>query len=318
MSATTAILLLQMGGPDALEAVEPFLVNLFSDRDIIRIGPAFLQPFIARRIARRRGKKVEQYYARIGGKSPIRELTESQALALEMQLGPEFRCFVAMRYWRPSTIEALAAIRREGISRVIALSLYPHYSRATTGSSINELKRVLGLAGVKFQLSCVDRFYDHPIYIEALTERIEEGLSQFGDRRGVELVFSAHSLPQSFIDDGDPYLSHIEETIRLVMERLGEINYHLAFQSRAGPVKWLEPSTEEMIRRLASNGAKNLLMVPLSFVSDHIETLYEIDIQYAEKARELGITNFRRSPSLNTSPLFIDCLADLVRKAVNS
>lgn len=317
MPATTAVLLLQMGGPDALEAVEPFLVNLFSDRDIIRIGPAFLQPFIARRIARRRGKKVEQYYARIGGKSPIRELTEAQALALETELGPEFRCFVAMRYWRPSTIEALAAIRREGISRVIALSLYPHYSRATTGSSINELRRVLGLAGVKFQISCMDRFYDHPIYIEALTERIEEGLSQFGDRRGVELVFSAHSLPQSFIDDGDPYLSHIEETIRLVMERLGEMDYHLAFQSRAGPVKWLEPSTEEMIRHLASHGAKSLLMVPLSFVSDHIETLYEIDIQYAEKARELGVTNFRRSPSLNTSPLFIDCLADLVRKAVN-
>jgi ferrochelatase len=317
MSATTAILLLQMGGPDALEAVEPFLVNLFSDRDIIRIGPAFLQPLIARRIARRRKEKVEPYYVRIGGKSPIRELTEAQAAALETQLGPEFRCFVAMRYWRPSTIEALAAIRREGISRVIALSLYPHYSRATTGSSINELKRVLGLAGVKFQLSCVDRFYDHPIYIEALTERIKEGLSQFDDQREVELVFSAHSLPQSFIDDGDPYLSHIEETIRLVMERLGEINYHLAFQSRAGPVKWLEPSTEEMIRRLASHGAKNLLMTPLSFVSDHIETLYEIDIQYAEKARELGIANFRRSPSLNTSPRFIDCLADLVRKAVN-
>jgi ferrochelatase len=304
-----------MGGPDALDAVEPFLLNLFSDRDIIKIGPAFLQPLIARFIVRRRAPKVEKYYQRIGGKSPIRELTEAQAAALEQTLGPEYRCFVAMRYWRPTTIEALAAIKKEGISQVIALSLYPHYSRATTGSSLNELKRVLAEAGVQFQVSTIDRFYDHPLYIRALTERIEEGLATFPDRSTVQLLFSAHSLPQSFIDQGDPYLGHIEETVRLVMERLGSVNYHLAFQSRAGPVKWLEPSTEEMIRNLAGHGCKNLLMVPLSFVSDHIETLYEIDIQYGEEAKVLGIENFRRSPSLNSSPIFIDCLADLVRRA---
>lgn len=315
MSDKTAILLLQMGGPDSLDAVEPFLLNLFSDRDIIKIGPAFLQPLIARFIVRRRAPKVEKYYQRIGGKSPIRELTEAQAAALEQTLGPEYRCFVAMRYWRPTTIEALAAIKKEGISRVIALSLYPHYSRATTGSSLNELKRVMAEAGVQFQVSTIDRFYDHPLYIRALTERIEEGLATFPDRSTVQLLFSAHSLPQSFIDQGDPYLGHIEETVRLVMERLGSVNYHLAFQSRAGPVKWLEPSTEEMIRHLAGHGCKNLLMVPLSFVSDHIETLYEIDIQYGEEAKVLGIENFHRSPSLNTAPVFIDCLADLVRKS---
>ena len=315
MSDKTAVLLLQMGGPDSLEAVEPFLLNLFSDRDIIRIGPAFLQPLIARFIARRRAPKVAGYYEKIGGKSPLRELTEAQAAALEEKLGEEYRCFVAMRYWRPSTIEALAAIKKEGIPRIIALSLYPHYSRATTGSSINELKRVMAESGVRFEVSYIDRFFDHPLYIRALTERIEEGLTRFSDRSVVELVFSAHSLPQSFIDQGDPYLSHIEETVRLVMESLGEINHHLAFQSRAGPVKWLEPSTEEVIRHLAAHDCKNLLMVPLSFVSDHIETLYEIDIQYAEEARALGIDTFRRSPSLNSAPLFIDCLADLVRKA---
>jgi ferrochelatase len=317
MPAKTAVLLLQMGGPDSLDAVEPFLLNLFSDREIIRIGPAFLQPLIARFIARRRAPKVEGYYRRIGGKSPIRELTEAQAAALEGKLGAEFRCFVAMRYWHPTTVEALAAIRREGISRIVALSLYPHYSRATTGSSVNELKRVLAQAGAEFQVSYIDRFYDHPLYIRALAERVEEGLAQFPDRGNVELVFSAHSLPQSFIDQGDPYLGHIEETVRLVMERLGTCGHHLAFQSRAGPVKWLEPSTEEMIRHLAAHGGKNLLMVPLSFVSDHIETLYEIDVQYGEEAKGLGIENFRRTPSLNDAPLFIDCLADLVHKAVN-
>jgi ferrochelatase len=315
MSEKTAVLLLQMGGPDSLDAIEPFLLNLFMDRDIIRIGPAFLQPLIARFIVKRRVPKVEAYYAKIGGKSPIRELTLAQAAALEAQLGEDYRCFVAMRYWRPTTIEALAAIKKEGITRIIALSLYPHYSRATTGSSINELKRVLEHSGVRFEVSYIDRFYDHPLYIRALAERIEEGLARFSDRSGVEVVFSAHSLPQSFIDQGDPYLAHIEETVRLVMERLGAVSHHLAFQSKAGPVKWLEPSTEGMIKDLAAQGCKNLLMVPLSFVSDHIETLYEIDIQYAEEARALGIDNFRRSPSLNNAPLFIDCLADLVKKA---
>jgi ferrochelatase len=315
MSEKTAVLLLQMGGPDSLDAIEPFLLNLFSDRDIIRIGPAFLQPLIARFIVKRRAPKVEAYYAKIGGKSPIRELTLAQATALEEKLGGDYRCFVAMRYWRPTTIEALAAIKKEGITRIIALSLYPHYSRATTGSSINELKRVLENSGVRFEVSYIDRFYDHPLYIRALAERIEEGLARHADRSGVELVFSAHSLPQSFIDQGDPYLGHIEETVRLVMERFDGVDHHLAFQSKAGPVKWLEPSTEEMIKHLAAHGCKNLLMVPLSFVSDHIETLYEIDIQYAEEARALGIDNFGRSPSLNSSPLFIDCLADLVKKA---
>jgi ferrochelatase len=316
MSAKTAILLLQMGGPDSLDAVEPFLLNLFADRDIIRIGPAFLQPLISRFIVKRRAPKSEACYARIGGKSPIRELTELQARALEELLGPEFRCFVAMRYWKPSTTEALAAIKREGISRVIALSLYPHYSRATTGSSVNELKRVLGEAGVKFDVSFIDRFYDHPLYIEALTERIEQGLARFPERDVVHLLFSAHSLPQSFIEEGDPYLDHILTTVRLVMDRLGALEYHLAFQSRAGPVKWLEPSTEEMLQLLGDGGCQNLLMIPISFVSDHIETLYEIDIQYAEEAEELGIENFQRPPSLNDSPLFIQCLADLVNKVV--
>lgn len=315
MAEKTAVLLLQMGGPDSIAAVEPFLLNLFSDREIIKIGPAFLQPLIARFICKRRAPKVEGYYEKIGGKSPIRELTEGQAQALELALGDGYRTFIAMRYWKPTTIEALAAIKREGISRIIALSLYPHYSRATTGSSINELKRVLSEAGVQFDVRYIDRFYNHPLYIEALTENVERGLAQFQDRSKVALVFSAHSLPQSFINEGDPYLDHILETVRLVVERLGDVDYHLAFQSRAGPVKWLEPSTEEMMQKLAAEGHKELLMVPLSFVSDHIETLYEVDVQYAEEAQALGIEKFRRSPSLNSSPLFIQCLAELVKSS---
>ncbi len=318
MTAKTAVLLLQMGGPDSLEAVEPFLINLFSDRDIIKIGPAFLQPVLARIIAKRRTSKVIDYYDKIGGKSPLRELTEAQARALEEQLGSDYRCFVAMRYWKPTTIEALAAIRKEGIERIIALSLYPHYSKATTGSSIKELERVLGEAGVSFQVSYIDRFFDHPRYIDALAEQISTGLAEFHPLADREILFSAHSLPQSFIDEGDPYLLHVKETVRLVMERFSEVPFHLAFQSRAGPVKWLEPDTEKMLDQLAENGCKNLLIVPLSFVSDHIETLYEIDIQYAMKAFKLGYAKVRRSSSLNSSPTFIDCLAELVRQKVKS
>ncbi|HEY5512070.1 MAG TPA: ferrochelatase [Geomonas sp.] len=316
MPEKTALLLLQMGGPDSIAAVKPFLLNLFTDRDIIKIGPSFLQPFIARRIVKKRAPKVEGYYQRIGGKSPIRELTDAQGKGLQELLGDDYRSFVAMRYSRPSTLEALAEIKREGISRIVAVSLYPHYSRATTGSSMNELQRVLKQSGHKFELTCIDRFYDHPLYIRALADKVAEGLASFADPRDVEIVFSAHSLPQSFIDEGDPYLSHIEETVRLVMERIGKgSNHQLCFQSKASPVKWLEPSTMQTIKRLASEGRKNLLMVPLSFVSDHIETLYEIDIEYAEEAKALGIERFVRSPSLNSSPLFLECLADLVRKA---
>lgn len=314
MPAHKAVLLLQMGGPDSLDAIKPFLLNLFTDREIIKLGPSWLQPLLARIIVQKRLSHVEENYSQIGGRSPLRELTEQQAASLEQALGEEYRCFVAMRYWKPSTLESLAEIRRAGISDITALSLYPHFSRATTGSSIKELERILAESGVRFTVRYVKSFHDDPLYIEALTERIREGLNQFHPLADVELLFSAHSLPQSFIDEGDPYLAHIEETVRLVMQNF-DIPHHLAFQSRAGPVKWLEPSTDDMLQRLAAEGVKNLLVVPLSFVSDHIETLHEIDIEYSRKAWELGIARFERVPSLNSSPKFVECLASLVRQA---
>jgi protoporphyrin/coproporphyrin ferrochelatase len=315
MPEKTAVLLLQMGGPDSIAAVEPFLLNLFNDRDIIKIGPSFLQPFIARRIVKKRAPKVEGYYQQIGGKSPIRELTDDQGQGVQQLLGENYRSFVAMRYSRPSTVDALAAIKREGISKVVALSLYPHYSRATTGSSVNELNRVMKQSGHKFEVTWIDRFYDHPLYIQALSEKVVAGLEKFPERKDVEIVFSAHSLPQSFIDEGDPYLGHIQETVRLVMERIGGGSHRLCFQSKASKVKWLEPSTEATIHELAAQGKHDVLMVPLSFVSDHIETLYEIDIEYGEVAKTAGIKRFIRSESLNSSPLFLECLATLVRNA---
>jgi protoporphyrin/coproporphyrin ferrochelatase len=313
MTEKKAVLLLQMGGPDSLDAVRPFLLNLFTDREIIKIGPAWLQPLIARIIVKKRAAHVEENYNLIGGKSPLRELTEEQARSLEKVLGDNYRCFVAMRYWRPSTIEALAAIRKAGIKDITAVSLYPHYSRATTGSSIKELKRVLAESKVDFNVRYIDSFYNDSGYIDAMGEKIREGLQQFHPLAEVELLFSAHSLPQSFIDEGDPYLAQIEESVRLIMQQF-KVPHHLSFQSRAGPVKWLEPSTDDMLKKLAGSGVKNLLVVPLSFVSDHIETLHEIDIEYSKKAWELGIAKFERMPSLNSSPRFIEALAALVLK----
>lgn len=312
MSEKTAVVLLQMGGPDSLDSVEPFLYNLFSDREIIKIGPAFLQPFIAKMIVKRRAPKSAANYAQIGGKSPLRELTEQQASALETALGGSYRCFVAMRYWHPFAPEAVAAIKKEGIQKVIALSLYPHYSRATSGSSFNDFERSLKKHSPPLEFRSVRRFFDHPLYIAALVEKIELALTAFADRSKVQLFFSAHSLPQSFIAEGDPYLDHIEATVRLVMEKLSGVSHHLAFQSRAGPVKWLEPSTDDKLKEIAAAGHSDVLMVPLSFVSDHIETLHEIDIEYREIAEHLGVTNFKRMESLNSSPLFIQCLAELV------
>jgi len=310
----TAVLLLQMGGPDSLEAVRPFLLNLFSDREIIKIGPAWLQPLIARMIVKRRTPVVVEKYREIGGKSPIGELTQAQADALSAELG--LPCFPAMRYWQPFTAQALTQAQQSGAKRIVALSLYPHYSRATSGSSFNDLDRQLAALRLQLDVVRIPHFYDHPLYIQALAEKIEAGLATFADQSQVQLLFSAHSLPQSFIDEGDPYLEHIQATVQLVMERFSGVAHHLAFQSRAGPVKWLAPSTDDMLKELADQGCRQLLVVPLSFVSDHIETLHEIDIEYAEEAHKLGISTFRRIASLNDSPTFISCLAELVRSVM--
>lgn len=312
----TVVLLLQMGGPDSLEAVRPFLLNLFADREIIKIGPAWLQPLIARMIVSRRTPAVVEKYREIGGKSPIRALTEAQAAALAAETG--IPCFPAMRYWHPYTDEALAQAKAAGASRIVALSLYPHYSRATSGSSFNDLTRRIAVSGLKLEVIRVPHFFDHPLYIQALSEKIEQGLASFNKRCEVQVLFSAHSLPQSFIDEGDPYLEHIQTTVRLVMEQFADVRHHLAFQSRAGPVKWLEPSTDDKLKQLAAAGCKQLLVVPLSFVSDHIETLHEIDIEYADEAHKMGIFDFRRTESLNSSPTFIRCLADLVCRALKN
>ncbi|HXE79600.1 MAG TPA: ferrochelatase, partial [Vicinamibacterales bacterium] len=254
--------------------------------------------------------------------SPQLRLTRAQAAALEERLNrnvARFRTFIAMRYWHPSTEEALEAMSAEGIRRVVTLTLYPHYSRATTGSSERELQRTLQRPKWRgrFDVTGIASYPDDPLYLDAMADTVRQAYESFPpERRGnVVLLFSAHGLPKSFVDRGDPYVDHIQATRRGILERLGIPNRHeLAYQSRTGPVEWIGPGTEEMIERLAKEGVRDLLLVPLSFVSDHIETLYEVDILFAEEAQKHGIELYRRPAALNTHPVFIDALAGLVER----
>jgi ferrochelatase len=322
--APVAVVLLNMGGPDSLDGVAPFLYNLFRDHDLIPLPLGFLwQRLFARMVSRARAKVVRDYYRQIGGRSPLAEITRAQAEALERRLNARapgtYRCLVAMRYTPPFTDEAVRQSAAAGARTVVGLSLYPHYTTATTGSSLWELRRQLAgkppAAGAVRYLE-IDRWPDDAAYLDALAAQVRRGLEQFPEEHqpGVELLFSAHGLPESFIRKGDPYVADLERTIAGVLARLGgQHPWRLSFQSRAGKARWLEPSTDEVLRLLARTGRTDVLCIPISFVSDHIETLYEIDILFGDEARALGL-NFRRAPSLNAEPAFIEALAGLVER----
>jgi len=379
----TGILLLNLGGPDSLRSVRPFLFNLFSDREIIRLGPSFMQKPLAFLISTLRSKKTESFYKMIGGKSPIFDMTLAQAKALEEELNKLgdrseeigekeaspvvsyplpltpyplhfFRVFLAMRYWHPLIEDVIPEIYKSGIKRLIVLSLYPQYSVATTGSTLSKLTEVISKCPI--EIFSIKSWHNHPLYIDALVEKIKEGINSFNkdfiskesfplvgnpseerlrtsrsdkldshishlslithhsSPEKVHVLFSAHSLPAKFIEEGDPYVDQIKETINEVTKKIN-IQWSLSYQSKSGPVKWLGPSTEQMLHELAGRGIKDLLVVPISFVSDHVETLYEIDILYKNMADKLGI-KLQRTESLNTSPLFISALRNIVIKAM--
>jgi len=314
MAEKIGVVLLNMGGPEKLEDVAPFLYNLFSDRDIIRLGPPFMQKPLAWYIARKRAPKSRKTYEKIGGGSPLIRITNEQANALQQMLDGEgdYSVVTAMRYWRPTASDALQRLSQEKVGRIIALPLYPHFSCATSGSSLGDLKRCAGRLKIDTAISEVHGWPDNRRYIQSFAENIQEGLAGFGSTSAgeVAIVYSAHSLPTSFIEEGDPYLEQLQISIAKIEEITG-YRGRLCFQSRSGPVEWLSPSTPEMIDTLAAEGYKNILMVPISFVSDHVETLYEINMLYRDMARKKGLT-CRPCPSLNTKPLFIRSLRDLV------
>lgn len=314
MSEKIAVVLLNLGGPDSLDAVQPFLENLFNDPDIFKI-PLVQRP-LAKLIARRRAPKVIEEYKLIGGKSPINYWTELQRKLLEDKLnskGDAFRVFIAMRYWKPFTSDVILQIKKEKFSKIILLPLYPQYSFSTTGSSFNEWSRHFnGNEKVIF----IDHYYKNEKYIKALNERINQSIEKFKTQKNeIHLLFSAHGIPVSYIKRGDPYQKQIEETVQLVMAMRNYLNpFSLAYQSKVGPMKWLEPATSSEIIRLIQEGIKNILVIPIAFVSDHIETLYELDIEYRKIAEELGIENYIVMKGLNDSQLFIEALTEEIWK----
>jgi protoporphyrin/coproporphyrin ferrochelatase len=314
------VVLFQLGGPDSPEAIEPFLYNLFCDPDIIDFPCARIaRKPLARLISSRRAKHVAHHYAEIGGKSPILEFTTRQARALEdaLRRDCDARVVIAMRYWHPFTDEAIRSLQAHAPDDVVLLPLYPQYSNTTTGSSLNEWNRRFHPNGWNPRVHLVQEFYEDSAYIDSIVHTINRSLAGMGDAADIDFVFSAHSVPMAVIEHGDPYQRQIERTTELVWQRGGwPGRKHLCYQSKVGASRWLRPSMHETIRSLASQGTRNMLVVPISFVSDHVETLHEIDIEHREHARVLGITNYRMTPGLNDSPEFIRALAELVRSRV--
>jgi protoporphyrin/coproporphyrin ferrochelatase len=312
------IVLFQLGGPDTLEAIEPFLYNLFCDPEIIDFPFARLgRKPLARLISATRARKVEHHYATIGGGSPIRRNTERQARALEAELrrqSIDAHCFVAMRYWHPFTSEAVQRVADADCDELVLLPMYPQYSSTTTGSSLNEWKRRYSGDA---QVHSVQSFYRNAIYLDALIEKIDEALARFRVADRPEIVFSAHGVPQSVIEKGDPYQRQIEETVWLLTNRAGWRNPHrLCYQSKVGASKWLQPSLHRTLEKLAAERAREVCVVPIAFVSDHVETLGEIDHEAREQAQRLGFTQFEMSAGLNDSPRFIAALGEIVQEAL--
>ncbi len=318
----TGIVMMNLGGPKDLDQVEPFLLALFADREIIQLPvQKFLGPFIAKR----RTPKIRKHYEEIGGGSPILQWTEEQGKgmcerldALSPETAPhEF--YVAFRYVEPTSEDALAQMKADGVERAIAFTQYPQFSCSTTGSSLNELWRAARRLELQdaFRWSVIDRWPTHPRFIEAMTRTVEDGLAMFDedDRDDVVILFSAHSLPLDVINRGDAYPAEVGASVHEVMERLSyRHEYLVTYQSDVGPVPWLGPSTEGVLKQLGSKRRKNVLVVGIAFTSDHIETLHELDIEYGEVAHEAGITNFKRAPALNGMLLFQDALAEIVNE----
>jgi protoporphyrin/coproporphyrin ferrochelatase len=317
------VLLLNLGGPEQLEDVRPFLYNLFSDPEILRLPIKSLQKAFAWFISTMRASQSQENYRRIGGGSPLRRITEAQAQALQKDLkeqGQDTQMYIGMRYWHPFTDDAIAQIKQDGIEKLIILPLYPQFSISTSGSSFRLLEKLWAedpeLRNIKY--SVIPSWYDHPGYITSMANLLEQELDQFENPDDVTVFFSAHGVPKSYVEEaGDPYQKEIEASTKLIMQKLQRPNPSiLAYQSRVGPKEWLQPYTDEVIVEIAAKGVKQMVVVPISFISEHIETLQEIDMEYRELALEAGIEEFRRVPAPNIEPTFIHALSNLVLNAL--
>ena len=318
-----AVVLFNLGGPDAPESIRPFLVNLFTDPAILRV-PGFIRPWLGRLIAWRRTKPATENYAILGGKSPLRELTEAQGAALEALLnqagGIEAKCFTAMRYWHPMSDETAAAVKAWAPDEILLLPLYPQFSTTTTGSSALEWARAAARAKLDVPTTTLCCFHSHPGFAAATAALVrgawDKARAELDPAIKLRVLFSAHGLPESIVTAGDPYQWQVEQTVAAVVERLDlpELDHIVCFQSRVTPQKWIGPSTEDELER-AGHDKVAVLVVPIAFTSEHSETLVELDVEYREEAEKLGVPGYYRAPAQNSDAGFIAALADLVTTA---
>ncbi len=321
MENQTAVVLFNLGGPLSLQSVEGFLFNLFSDPDIFKIPFGFAaQKVFAFIFTKRRLREARISYAAIGGRSPLLENTEKQAAALRQALSGEGRCdvYVCMRYWHPLTEQVVADLKRMQYSRVILLPLYPQYSTTTTGSSYNEFLRQCERQRYRPHITLIKHWHEQEDYQQAVVESIQRQAEKFSrsDPAEISLLFSAHGLPQKIVNAGDPYEQHITATYEALKEKLNWPHTTLCYQSRVGPLKWLQPYIDKTILAQAAAGVRQILVYPIAFVSDHIETLYELGITYAKLAQQAGIREYRVAPALNDHPLLIRTLKKLTLDAL--
>ena len=315
------IVLFNLGGPDSPEAVEPFLRNLFSDPAIITL-PGVIRSPLARFIARRRAPLARAIYDHIGGSSPILEETQKQARALEQALtapGIEARAFVAMRCWHPFSDGTALAVKKFAPDHIVALPLYPQYSTTTSASSLKDWDRAAKKAGLAQPLSRVCCYPDEPGFIAAAAAKIRATMADLKPGLSYRLLLSAHGLPKKVVAGGDPYQWQVERTAKALVAALDipDLDWTICYQSRVGPLKWLEPATDAEIRKAGAQG-KGVIVAPIAFVSEHSETLVELDIEYGKLARAAGVPDYRRAATVGADPAFIAGLAGLVRRAVNA
>jgi ferrochelatase len=315
-----AILFLQLGGPETLEEVPAFLYRLFSDPDVIRVRPALLRNAIAAAITLGRKKASRALYASIGGGSPIRRLTDQQAAGTEALLraeGRETLVRTAMTCSAPLVEDVVRELAAQGVDRFLAFPLYPQYSLTTTKGALARSRAAVSKFAPGASFHEIGSFPSNPLFVEAHAEGVREQLAQFPDPRpeSVHLLFSAHSIPKKLVTkEGDPYPGEVEASVRAILKRLGWTGAStLAYQSKLGPIEWLGPPTSGVLAELGRRRERQVLVVPIAFVTDHVETLQEIDQLFAGQAREAGIEHFRRTPGLNDRPTFLRALAELAR-----
>ena len=322
-----AVVLFNLGGPDSLEAVEPFLFNLFNDPAIIAL-PGPLRWLVAKLISRRRAPLTREIYGHIGDRSPLLPLTQEQATALEQALrgagadvdADEVACVIAMRYWHPMTDEAVSRVAAFGADEIVLLPLYPQYSTTTTASSVRAWTTAAKAAGLEVPTRLACCYPMEQAFVQAHVDLLAEAYAQARTSGPVRVLLSAHGLPQKVVDGGDPYQWQVERTAAAIVDGLkaaigeAEIDHAVCYQSRVGPLKWLEPNTEDEIGRAARDG-RAIVLAPVAFVSEHSETLVELDIEYRELAEAAGAKAYVRVPALGTHPSFIDALVNVVGTA---